>query len=64
MNNAFPRLEGYAHGVFHRGDTDVRVLLPEDLFNKSPGFGALVLREETPSPLPVGRPTDGLAELP
>ena len=40
------------------------VLLPEDLCNRSPGFGALVIREETPSPLQVGCLTDGLAELP
>ena len=39
------------------------MLLPEDLCNRSPGFGALVAREETPSPLPVGCPTDGLPKL-
>ena len=39
------------------------MLLPEDICNRSPGFGALVIQEETPSPLPVGCPTDGLAEL-
>ena len=41
----------------------VQVLLPEDLCNQSPGFCALVIREETPSPLPVGFPTDGLSNL-
>ena len=40
------------------------MLLPEDLCNPSPGVGALVIQEETPSPLPVGYPTDGLEELP
>ena len=42
----------------------VRVILPEDLCNRSPGFCALVIREETPSPLPVGGLTDGHPELP
>ena len=41
----------------------VWVLLPEDLCNRSPGFCALVVREETPSPLPVGCLTDSLPEL-
>ena len=44
-------------------DTHVRVLLLEDLFNRSPVFSALVVREETPSPLTVGCPKDGLLEL-
>ena len=57
-------LEGYTCGVFHGGDTHVRVLLLEDICNRSPGFCAFVPREETPSPLPVGCLTDGLAELP
>ena len=39
------------------------VLLPEDLCNRSSGFHTLVIKEETPSPLPVGLPTDGLSEL-
>ena len=39
------------------------MLLPEDLCNLSPGFSALVIREETPSPLPVGCLTDGLMKL-
>ena len=56
-------LEGCARGVFHGGDTHVQVLLPDDLCNRSPGFGALVIQEETPSPFPVGCPTDGLPEL-
>ena len=42
----------------------VRVLLPEDLCYWSTDFCALVLREETPSPIPVGCPADGLPELP
>ena len=42
-------LEGCARGVFHWGDKYVRVLLPEDLCNRSPGFCA---------PLPVGCPMD------
>ena len=41
----------------------VRVLLPEDPCNRSPGFRALVIQEETPSPLPVGFPTDNITEL-
>ena len=41
----------------------VRMILPEDLCNRSPGFRALVVREETPSPLPVGCPLEGLPEL-
>ena len=45
------------------GDTQVRVLLQEDICNRSPCFSALVVREETPSPLPVGCPKDGLLEL-
>ena len=43
-------LEGCARGMFHRGDTRVQVLLQEDLCNPSPGFCALVVREETLSP--------------
>ena len=39
------------------------MLFPEDLFNQSPSFGALVIQEETPSPLPVGCPTNGLPDL-
>ena len=39
------------------------MFLPEDLHNRSPGFGALVVWEETPFPLPVGGPIDGLSEL-
>ena len=39
------------------------MLLSEDFYNRSPGFSALVLREETPSPLLVGCSTDGLPEL-
>ena len=46
------------------GNPHIWVLLPEDLCNLSPGFRALVIREETPSTLPVGCLTDGLAELP
>ena len=48
---------------FPRGDLHVRVLLPEDICNRSPGFSALIIREEIPSLLPVGCPTDDLAEL-
>ena len=39
------------------------MLLPEDLYNRSPGFSALVIQEETTPPLPVGGPTDGLPKL-
>ena len=39
------------------------MLLPEDLCNRSPGFSALVIQEETPSTLPVSCLTDGLTEL-
>ena len=56
-------LEGCARRVFHGGYTHVRVILPEDFCNRSPGFSALVLRKETTSSLPVGCPTDGLSEL-
>ena len=53
-----------AHAGFSMGgDTHVRVLLQEDLCKQSLGFSALVLREETPSPLLVGCLTDGLPEL-
>ena len=38
---------------------NVRVLIPEDLSNRLPGFYALVIWEETPYLLPVGYPTDG-----
>ena len=41
----------------------VLVLLPEDICNRSPGFCAFVIWEETPSPLPVGCLMDGLPEL-
>ena len=41
----------------------VRMLLPENLCNRSPGFSALVIWEETPSLLPVGFPTDSLPRL-
>ena len=41
----------------------VRVCLPENLCNQSPGLGALVIREETPSTLPVGCPTEGLSDI-
>ena len=36
---------------------------PGDLCNRSPGFGALVVQEETPSPLPVGGLIDSLQKL-
>ena len=39
------------------------MLLPEDLYNRPPGFGALVVREETPSPLHVGCLADGPMKL-
>ena len=39
------------------------MLLPENLCNQSPGFGALVILEDTPYPLPVGCLTDSLPEL-
>ena len=42
----------------------VRVLLPEELCNWLPSFSALVIRKETPSPLQVSCPMDGLPELP
>ena len=40
----------------------VRVLLSENLCNRSPGFRALVVREKTPYPLPVGCTADSLPE--
>ena len=39
------------------------MLIPENLCNRSPGFCALVIREEAPSPLPVGCLMDGLHQL-
>ena len=39
------------------------MILPEALCNQSPGFCALIIREETPSPLPVSCPTDGFPDL-
>ena len=39
------------------------MILPENLCNRLPGFRALVIWEETTSPLPVGFPTDGLPQL-
>ena len=56
-------LEGCARGIFHGGDPYIWVLLPEDICNRSPGFCALVIQEETPSPLPVGCLSDSLPEL-
>ena len=35
----------------------------ENLCNRSPSLCSLVIQEETPSPLPVGCPMDGLTEL-
>ena len=40
------------------------MLLPKDLCNRSPSFCALIIREETPSPLPFDLPTDVLPKLP
>ena len=40
------------------------MLLPEDIYNRSPGFCLSIPREEAPSSFPVGCPTDGLPELP
>ena len=40
----------------------VRMLLMEKLCNRSPGFSALVILEETTTPLPVSCPTDGLPQ--
>ena len=45
------------------GDSRLRVLLPENLSNRSPGLGALVVREEIPSSLPVGCPTYSLLHI-
>ena len=39
------------------------MLLLEDLCNRSPSFGALIIREETPSLLPVGFLEEGLTQL-
>ena len=39
------------------------MILPEELCNRSPGICVLVIRKETPSPLPVGCPMDGLLNL-
>ena len=56
-------IKGCVHRIFHEGDPHVQVLLLEDLCNRSPGFCALVVREETPSPLPVGGPTASLLKF-
>ena len=45
------------------GDSHVWVILLEKLCNQSPGFHALVIQEETPSPLHFGCPTDILTHL-
>ena len=39
------------------------MLLLENLCNRSPGFCALVIQEETTSPLPVSCPMDSLTKL-
>ena len=39
------------------------MLFPEELCNRSPGFSALAIWEETPSPLSFSCPTDGLHQL-
>ena len=39
------------------------MLLLEDFCNQSPGLYALIILEETPSPLPVGGLADGIMEL-
>ena len=39
------------------------MLLPEDLYNRSLGICALVIREETTYSFSVGCPTDSLPEL-
>ena len=44
-------------------DSRVWVLLPENLNNRLPGLCALFIREEAPSPLPVGCLTDSLTQL-
>ena len=49
--------------IFHGGHTHLRMLLPEDLCNRSPGFSTLVIQEEAPSPLPVSGPMYGLPKL-
>ena len=39
------------------------MLIPEKPSNRSPGLSELVIREEKPSPLPVGRPAESLPHL-
>ena len=56
-------LKGCTHRVFHGGDMHVQMLLQEDLCNQLSDFGALVIQEEAPSPLPVCCPTDDLLKL-
>ena len=56
-------LKGCARGIFHGKDSHVLMILPENLYNGSPGFCALVIWEETPSTLPVSRPMDSLLQL-
>ena len=41
----------------------IRMILLENLCNRLPGFGALVVREEKPFPLHIGGPTDRLPDL-
>ena len=61
VSDTSPYSSKSAHvGFFHGGYSRVRVLLPENLCNRSPGIHALVIREDTPSPLLVGCLTDCL----
>ena len=64
VSGTSPYFSKAAHAGFSTsGGAHVRMLLPEDLYNRLPGFSALVTREETPSPLPFGCPMDGLPNL-
>ena len=49
--------------IFGGGDSHLRVLLPEDLYNWLPGISALVVQEEIPSRLLVSCPSEGLPQL-
>ena len=55
--------EGCTHGIFCGWDYHVQVLLLEDLCNRSPGLGVLVVQEEATYLLPVGCPMDVLPQI-
>ena len=64
ISNTSPYSSKALHAGFSTGgNTHIRMLISEDFWNRSPSFCALFIREETPSPLPVGGLTDGLPKI-